>query len=586
MENKFGIIYCDNLHRELQSAIPSYMIGDLILKPFGCHCNPLREGSVTVDVAITALQPLCDRILLLGCGCPFLLKAPKQGLESASVQIHAGADLFLPFASVNQLYRQGAYVVSAGWLQNWEKGLLFHFSDMDSARQMITESVKEVVLLDSGLHKGIESRWKEFLDFLGIPGRIIEVGVEQLRTMIENRHQAWRISRDGEEYSKSVRESNKKSANYAMISELVSSIVQIEDERAIVQKTEDMYRLIMSPKRIFFLRYPFEGQISDSEWIRIEKNYGLEFNKTLNSIKHKLNEERNGFVQVVSFQDEIQGIIVVDELDLPVHINEYLNISNFIVGVFALALHNAAVYDRLNNTISELDMEIISRRQAQESLQMSNKKLNLLSSITRHDINNYLAVQLGYLELLDRINLDSTSVRYLQKVQEAAEQMASMISFTKEYESIGISSPQWLDLRETVSEAARKLFLGPIALVNEIPSGFELYSDPLIVKVFYNLIENSIRYGEKNTFIRFQVQNDSDRFSIICEDDGFGIDDNQKSMIFNRGFGKNTGLGLFLSKEILSITGLGICENGEFGKGARFQIDIPPGGYRKVTNGE
>jgi signal transduction histidine kinase len=50
--------------------------------------------------------------------------------------------------------------------------------------------------------------------------------------------------------------------------------------------------------------------------------------------------------------------------------------------------------------------------------------------------------------------------------------------------------------------------------------------------------------------------------------------------LFQNGFGKHTGLGLFLSREILSITGISISETGEPGKGACFEIRIPPGRYR------
>jgi hypothetical protein len=53
-----------------------------------------------------------------------------------------------------------------------------------------------------------------------------------------------------------------------------------------------------------------------------------------------------------------------------------------------------------------------------------------------------------------------------------------------------------------------------------------------------------------------------------------------KERIFELGFGKNTGYGLFLVREVLSITGFSIRETGEEGKGARFEISIPPGMYR------
>mgnify|MGYP000927591961 FL=1 len=58
-------------------------------------------------------------------------------------------------------------------------------------------------------------------------------------------------------------------------------------------------------------------------------------------------------------------------------------------------------------------------------------------------------------------------------------------------------------------------------------------------------------------------------------DDGVGIADEDKIRIFQKGFGKNTGLGLFLIQEILSFTNLTIRERGKMGKGARFEIHIP-----------
>ncbi|MCX6690353.1 MAG: sensor histidine kinase, partial [Methanoregula sp.] len=53
-----------------------------------------------------------------------------------------------------------------------------------------------------------------------------------------------------------------------------------------------------------------------------------------------------------------------------------------------------------------------------------------------------------------------------------------------------------------------------------------------------------------------------------------------KKKLFTRGFGKHTGLGLFLSREILAITGITITENGVPGKGARFEITVPKGAWR------
>ena len=214
-------------------------------------------------------------------------------------------------------------------------------------------------------------------------------------------------------------------------------------------------------------------------------------------------------------------------------------------------------------------------RQLSAGLTIANRKLTLLSSITRHDINNQLTVLMGFLELLEMKQQDPSFRMYFNKITDAAERIQAMIQFTKTYESIGVNAPVWQDIRTLIDAATKEVDLGIIRLINDIPAGSTVFADPLIVKVFYNLMDNAVRYGGKITTIRFYVEaHDDDRF-IVCEDDGNGIPAGEKEKIFDRGFGKNTGLGLFLSREILSITGITIAETGEPGKGARFEMLVP-----------
>jgi len=123
-------------------------------------------------------------------------------------------------------------------------------------------------------------------------------------------------------------------------------------------------------------------------------------------------------------------------------------------------------------------------------------------------------------------------------------------------------------------------------MVNEIPAGSEIFTDPLIQKVLYNLIDNAVRYGNKITTIRFFIGDAGENQVIICEDNGDGIPADEKEKIFERGFGKNTGVGLFLSREMLAITGITICETGEPGEGARFEMLVPKGIWRTTGNTE
>ena len=225
--------------------------------------------------------------------------------------------------------------------------------------------------------------------------------------------------------------------------------------------------------------------------------------------------------------------------------------------------------------------DISERKRAEDAIQQVNKKLNLLSSITRHDINNQLFSIKAYLEL-SKESIENTAQlsEYLIKIERSAAAIERQISFTKEYQDLGVKAPIWQSVDACVKNAQAALPMRDI----RIDAGgleVEIFCDPLLEKVFYNLIDNALRYGGpqmSKITISSQV---SDRGLVITvEDNGSGISAEDKERLFKRGFGRNTGLGLFLSREILSITGITIIENGEPGKGARFEITVPRGSFR------
>ena len=225
--------------------------------------------------------------------------------------------------------------------------------------------------------------------------------------------------------------------------------------------------------------------------------------------------------------------------------------------------------------------DITERKRMEEALRRANRKLNLLSGVTRHDIVNQLTVLQGYLTILEMKLPDPSLKKYFVEAKTAASHIFAMIQFTKEYEQVGVAVPAWVDCRRLVETAVKEVSLGTITVKNEIPAGTEIFVDPLIVRVFYNLIDNAVRYGGKITTIRFSVQESGEVPAVICEDDGDGVAADDKERIFKRGFGKNTGMGLFLAREILSITGIVIRETGAPGTGARFEMAVPNGAYRR-----
>jgi signal transduction histidine kinase len=70
----------------------------------------------------------------------------------------------------------------------------------------------------------------------------------------------------------------------------------------------------------------------------------------------------------------------------------------------------------------------------------------------------------------------------------------------------------------------------------------------------------------------------------VMEDDGIGIPEDHKDSLFQREHASGRrSHGLFLAAEILRMTSISIRETGIPGKGARFEIQVPRGGYRRGT---
>lgn len=226
-------------------------------------------------------------------------------------------------------------------------------------------------------------------------------------------------------------------------------------------------------------------------------------------------------------------------------------------------------------------VDITQQKQAQDALILANRKLNLLNSVTRHDILNQLTALIGYLELSRDDIKDPQGLAYIAKEEKAADTIRSQILFTRDYQNIGVHSPQWHNIAETVSLAIATLDIHHLPLRVDL-AAVEVYADPLLEKVFYNLIENSLRHGERVTEIAILSEPFRDGINIIVADNGTGIPDDAKERIFRREYFKHSGFGLFLSREILAITGLTITETGTFGQGARFVIHAPMGTYRPL----
>lgn len=220
------------------------------------------------------------------------------------------------------------------------------------------------------------------------------------------------------------------------------------------------------------------------------------------------------------------------------------------------------------------NQDITEHKKAEVALERANRKLSLLNSITRHDITNQLSILRGNLELLRSSVLDSEVLSRLERIDRSSRIILDQIHFTKEYQDMGTSAPRWQNVSEIIFSNLQVREAKDLQITDEAAM-LSLYADPMLPKVFNNLIENTMRYAARPASIKIDSEHIENGVKLVYEDIGPGIQFADKERIFEKGFGKGTGLGLFLSREILAITGIVINETGIPGLGARFEISIP-----------
>jgi signal transduction histidine kinase len=214
--------------------------------------------------------------------------------------------------------------------------------------------------------------------------------------------------------------------------------------------------------------------------------------------------------------------------------------------------------------------------------ELLNEKLSIVDGFVRHDVRNKLSAINGNVYLAKKRSSDNVEIqKYLDQIKLSSDNIVRILDFAKTFESLGNEKLVLTDVGAAFDQAI-SLFpdLKGVNVTNDF-QGFKVMADSMLTTIFHNLIENSLKYGEKLAQIRvYTLRNADGSRSIIYEDDGVGIDAETKKHLFKKGFGKGTGLGLYLIKKAIGVYGWNIKETGMKLRGVRFVITIPKTGEK------
>lgn len=218
-----------------------------------------------------------------------------------------------------------------------------------------------------------------------------------------------------------------------------------------------------------------------------------------------------------------------------------------------------------------------------DNSELLNEKLKVVGGLTRHDVRNKLSGIASYGYILRKKHKDEADiVETSNRIDALIKNITEIFDFSKMYEQIGIEKLGIIDVESAVEKAIKLFATKPNFRIINGCQGLSLLADSFLVQLFYNLLDNTQKYGRTATEVKISyMQQENGNLALIYEDNGIGISLQGKPYLFKEGHstGGSTGLGLFFIKRMLDVYGWQIQENGEPGEGAKFVISIPKLSY-------
>ncbi len=289
--------------------------------PLSC-IQHLLDKNRTQDISF--LQDEAKQVII-GGGC--LQGNDLQALKLSGNFVLAPRQCFYliaPAPMVDALIAEGAYVMTPGWLLQWEQHLLAFGFDRETARQFFQESTTELVLLDTGVDKEISSKLSAMAEYLALPCRTIPVGLEMLRLNLENLYMNAIRSQD------EATSEDRYFADHFMVIDQMNELLSSDSEAQAFSRVKELFSQLFAPGRMVWVPREKMPPLPDT---------GEEFYWT---------DSGRGFGIIFSHKGEALGSMELDEFAFEQYKERYLALALPLSTVCSMAIANArATEDRI-----------------------------------------------------------------------------------------------------------------------------------------------------------------------------------------------------------------------------------------------
>ncbi len=560
MENSptFVLTVCESFRKEAESLAGAAGFEDVEVRvrPASCAGRPIGWDAI---LGGPAADRTFGKMCVAGGACVRRLAAgnpdpSRIGFCDAVQCLY----LLAGKAYVDHCQSRGLYVLSPGWLEDWETHIRHWGFDRDTAREFFAESMSGLLLLDTDLYPDAAARLKDMAGFVGLPATTTPVGMDLFRHWALGLVLQWRL--DSAEKGRKVAraEAQRVQAHSAMVLDLMNRLTDIRSEAEVIRQGLELCRMLYAPERAEFHPVAPAEDLPDASWT----------------------PGRRGFRIRIRRHEADFGVLDLEGVAFPEWQDRYLSTAVSIGRIMALAISNARGYQALQE---ERDRSEAATR----------AKSSFLASMS-HEIRTPMNGVVGMIQLLLTTELTAGQRHYAEVAQTSGRALLALIDDILDLSKVEAGKitleAHDFELRSTLGEAitvlagraeAKGLALG-CETAPEVPARVRGDSNRLR-QVLINLIANAIKFTDRGgVTVRVTLDGRAAaafRVHFSVADTGIGIPKDRLGAVFSpfvqadasttRKYG-GTGLGLAISRQLAELMGGGIGVESEEGAGSTF----------------
>lgn len=234
------------------------------------------------------------------------------------------------------------------------------------------------------------------------------------------------------------------------------------------------------------------------------------------------------------------------------------------------------------------------RKKRNQELTELNEMKDRLMSIVSHDVKTPVSAIRNVLEQLcsyyDGMNDTDrkASLMMLKSTSEAlSDRLYNILQWVKNVLEHGVVTPKDFNLAALVDENIKSqrysMDVKSLQVTNEVPAKLMVNNDPSVVSlVLQNLLSNAVKFSYPHGEIHVRTEEEADCVWLVVQDNGKGIPEQKLEKIFRfvtnsssgTGGETGTGIGLFVSKQLLDKTGGAIRVESVLGEGTSVRFSM------------